>query len=540
MNFFDEVKNKVNKVAANIFKNKNTFVIKNKTYIEEKLLGEGGFGYVYLVSEESKNNLYALKKINILDNNSLASINKELNIWKKLNNNKNIIKLIDFEINKLSRCALILMEYSCEGNLLSILNNEYIEKDKYIEEKKALEIFKDIVNAICSMHSFSPPIAHRDIKVENVLKINNLYKVCDFGSASEETLYYDSNNNNLKDLIREQFSIYERTTTSMYRPPELVDEYLKFDVNEKVDIWMLGCLLFTLLYKTHPFLDAQKSTIAKAYYHFPVTNIYTEKIDDFIRLMLSRNPKERPSAKDILNNYLYNWDKIQKIDLSKDTLLNKQKQIESNKAYTRKENNYSKDIDISYNPISEDLLNKAKEEILKKQKKKRKYNNYGNDDQDINSVFEDLNHFEDDNNMYNNAREVKNDNKFNDIDEFKNSNNNCNNIINNDFDSIFMNNTTKSNTNNCYDNKKNIQINNNIFEDFDNIFSNNNNNSNKCNNNINNKSDKNKKNNNNNNNIVDEFDHLTISNNAANFLNLNNNSNKKTSNNHDNDLFNFT
>jgi len=34
----------------------------------------------------------------------------------------------------------------------------------------------------------NPPIAHRDIKIENILKFNNKYKLCDFGSASTSIL----------------------------------------------------------------------------------------------------------------------------------------------------------------------------------------------------------------------------------------------------------------------------------------------------------------------------------------------------------------
>ena len=39
----------------------------------------------------------------------------------------------------------------------------------------------------------------------------------------------------------------------MYRPPEMLDEYLKYKVDLKVDIWMLGCILYTLCFAKHPF-----------------------------------------------------------------------------------------------------------------------------------------------------------------------------------------------------------------------------------------------------------------------------------------------
>ena len=43
------------------------------------------------------------------------------------------------------------------------------------------------------MHNLG--IAHRDIKVENVLLQNKQFKLCDFGSASTSILDYNTNPN---------------------------------------------------------------------------------------------------------------------------------------------------------------------------------------------------------------------------------------------------------------------------------------------------------------------------------------------------------
>lgn len=59
-------------------------------------------------------------------------------------------------------------------------------KDGHLEESKVLLVMKDIVNGVKHMHKLG--IAHRDLKVENVLYHDSKFKLCDFGSASSEIL----------------------------------------------------------------------------------------------------------------------------------------------------------------------------------------------------------------------------------------------------------------------------------------------------------------------------------------------------------------
>ena len=174
--------NKILDDMSNFFKVSNKYIVNGKEFVEEKLIGEGGFGYVYVVLEPSSGVKYALKKMNILSLEAMDSIKKEIELWSKINNHNNIVKLIDYEIR--DKTINILMELCTEGTLLEYINNS----TTLIPEKQILTILNDISSGILYMHSQEKPICHRDLKIENVLKFGNKLKLCDFGSASTQTM----------------------------------------------------------------------------------------------------------------------------------------------------------------------------------------------------------------------------------------------------------------------------------------------------------------------------------------------------------------
>ena len=539
----DSVKDTVNSVSS---PTTNTFTINGKHYYENKLLGEGGYGYVYEVSD-SQGKKYALKKMNILNQIQYKNIIREIKVWKQITNCPNIVRILDASETKSE--VDILMELCTEGSLLDFINNA----EGNISETTALKIVRDIANGLMGMHSQNPPIAHRDIKIENVLKFGNTFKLCDFGSASTDVMVPQKET---KETKRDKFDIYERNTTFMYRPPEMVDEYGEFPVNEKVDIWALGCILYAILFKQQPFQDAQKLTIIKADYYIPKeAKDYSDKIFDFIRLMLTPDPRIRPSAKDIVN-YINNWNNIKEFPLCERVLEIKKRQI---KIYKEKINSSSSSKDVSM----EDL-EKARLSIMNKLKKKSKYQRKDHDNLDGvfdddeddggNSKYKNIGVKNNNNNGSNNNNSNNNNNGF-DFNSFFNNNNNQNNNNNNQnnnfmgFDFSAQNFSSGNNINSNQSMSNSLNNNNNGFN-FDNNFNKNNNNNgfnfnnnNNNNNGFNFNNNFNNNNNNNNNNgfnFNNNFNNNSNNNNSNNNgFNFNNNFNNKQQNQNQNLGFNF-
>jgi AP2-associated kinase len=82
------------------------------------------------------------------------------------------------------------------------------------EESIVCKIFLNILQAVKVMHTHDPPIAHRDLKLENVLlSSDRVYKLCDFGSCHGR-MVLDS-----KLSIANANENIEKYTTIMYRAP---------------------------------------------------------------------------------------------------------------------------------------------------------------------------------------------------------------------------------------------------------------------------------------------------------------------------------
>ncbi|KYQ89550.1 putative protein serine/threonine kinase [Tieghemostelium lacteum] len=274
----------------------SAYEINGRLYTVQRLIAEGGFGFVYQVRDDY-NQIYALKRMILQDKERFAAIKNEIDVMQRFRNS-NIVKLEGYKITENPERreieVLMLMELCSGGSVLDIMN---ARTNRKLEEREILAIFHDVCMGVLEMHSQSPPIAHRDLKIENVLlcEQTNRYKICDFGSATTRT--FNTKQDQERNRAEDDINLF---TTLFYRPPEMVDLYRGDIINEKVDIWALGCLLFKMAYYADPF-DGGSLQIINNNYKIPENSRFSDRLNGLIQSLLITSPVERPSIFDVCN-----------------------------------------------------------------------------------------------------------------------------------------------------------------------------------------------------------------------------------------------
>eukprot|EP00039_Didymoeca_costata_P015994 m.279335 g.279335 ORF g.279335 m.279335 type:complete len:1153 (+) comp16321_c1_seq28:177-3635(+) len=275
---------------------------KDDVYTVKSLIATGGFGEVYKLQAPDKR-IFALKRLRAGTRDQEVAIKKEMNLMTllKKKKNKNIVNLlvgasrVVQKGNQNVKEYLLVMEYCPGGNLQGLLGK--LEPGVHLKDSQVQGVFKQSCLAVSFLHSLTPPIVHRDVKLENFLISNGVVKLCDFGSCTTKIVV-------TKDMpfekITEAQEEIEQNTTPQNRAPEMLNMHDGKTVGPKADVWALGCALYYLCAKVHPFEAGEKLAIVNAKYKKLKAPMKNEKFIPLVEELLDVDPDTRPSASDII------------------------------------------------------------------------------------------------------------------------------------------------------------------------------------------------------------------------------------------------
>jgi serine/threonine protein kinase/CRP-like cAMP-binding protein len=325
------------------------------TYTVGRVIGTGGFGSVRHGYHTDTNRPVALKFL-LKKETTRSELDVEVELQRAVHAYVGVNNVLD--VVETSKEWVVVMEYLSGGELFDKL----IASGAY-SEREASKALRTVCGTIAHLHSRG--IVHGDIKPENIM-INSCagdaadLELIDFGmafrlhhddkeednnsrnteyssfassssSSSSTTLATDSSAPTTSTttgtkiapvprlpidlLIRKREKKRQRRMTNAHRlgttayaPPEVLQAN---PVGEGVDMWALGVIMYILLTGTHPFDLANDATDEEIEHNIvgsnlrfddPVWEDVSPSAIELIRLLLSPDPHDRPSAEDAMEH----------------------------------------------------------------------------------------------------------------------------------------------------------------------------------------------------------------------------------------------
>lgn len=209
----------------------------------------------------------------------------------------NIVEMIDFFEDD-TNYYILMKPHGLPGMDLF----DYIELRVNMSEDECRRLFRQVASAVEFLH-IKAKVVHRDIKDENViLDGEGRIKLIDFGSAS----YIKNGPFDVFVGTLGMFFPYHLGCTSLaslaqltaadYAAPEVLSG-ASYDGLAQ-DIWALGILLYTILYKENPFYNTDEIMDQD----LRVPYIVSEESISLVRGMLERDVEKRFTIREVVNH----------------------------------------------------------------------------------------------------------------------------------------------------------------------------------------------------------------------------------------------
>ncbi|QGI93121.1 hypothetical protein CEK26_006190 [Fusarium fujikuroi] len=295
--------------CLNCFPGNPNLKINNRSFKILRLLGEGGFSYVYLVEDTSSHELFALKKIRCpFGAESVQQAMREVDAYRLFSHVPTIISAVDHSVatergaDEATKTVYVLLPYYKRGNLQDMINANLVNHDRF-PERRLMLLFLGVCKALRAMHDYKPAVermhmgreedelnhgernntrgkrteeeeegeqerglleeenqvsggrsiqhdAHRDIKPGNIMidDSGSTPILMDLGSVAPSPIPVTS-----QSLALQIQDTAAEHSTMPYRAPELFDVQTGMVIDTKVDIWSMGCTLYACLVGKSPF-----------------------------------------------------------------------------------------------------------------------------------------------------------------------------------------------------------------------------------------------------------------------------------------------
>ena len=248
-------------------------------------IGEGAYSLVYKVRRLIDGNIYALKKVKLINlsekerKNALNEVRLLASVKSKF-----VISYREAFFDEKDNTLCMVMEYADGGDLYQKIK-ENRKSQILFEESDIWRIFIQLVKGLKALHELN--ILHRDLKSANVFLMKD-------GSVKLGDL-------NVSKVFRKNMG-YTQTGTPYYASPEVWNDK---PYDTKSDIWSMGCVLYEMTALKPPFRAKNMEGLYKKVIEgnfIRIPSKFTNDLYKIIQILLQVKPEKRPSCAEILQN----------------------------------------------------------------------------------------------------------------------------------------------------------------------------------------------------------------------------------------------